>query len=521
MQKILILDDDPDLREMLRAFLEQEEYEVDTSGSGAEAETFIAKKNYAVVLVDIFLPDMSGVDFVQNQKKAGCKAQFIFITGSSDIALARKAVQLGVFDHLVKPFKNNQLLQVVRNAVMKNYLVEEKESLERQKVFYQNELEKQVEQKIEALRESESKYQSLVEQSLVGVFIVQDNLIEYANQRFCEILECSLKEVIKKKTLTDFIVSEIGSEISALLEGRITPNQREIEVKFEAKTQAGSTRFLKVWAGVVHYQGRKAVEGILIDATEEHNAKHRERILELELINEHKLAAIGQLAAGIAHNMNTPIAVIQGNAELLQIKHPDLEEPKKILSQTSRMNKLIEILIQKGRKEQERERGKININELLEQELEFLNANLFYKHKIEKIFEPEDNLPAIEGIYSDFSQSFLNIIQNSIDAMYESAKRQLKVKTWKDNSTIVVSISDTGCGIPEEIKPRIFEPFFTTKPTDLQNTVVVRPNLPRGTGLGLSLVHNLLSPYGVKINFESRVDEGTIFYLRIPIKDKA
>ncbi len=518
MQKILILDDDPDLREMLKTFLKEEEYAVDTSASGAEAEALLSKQKYAVVLVDIFLPDVNGADFVQNQIKAGCKSEFIFITGSSDIALARKAVQLGVFDYLVKPFKNSQLLQVVRNAIMKNYLMEEKESIERQKVFYQQELEKQVEQKVAALRESESKYQNLVEQSLVGVFIIQDNTIKYANQRFCEILECSLEEIIKKKTLTDFIVSEIGSEFNTLLEGRNTSEKQEVEVEFEAQTEVGSTRFLKVWAGVVHYQGKEAIEGILVDATEEHEAKQRERKLELELINEHKLAAIGQLAAGIAHNMNTPIAVIQGNAELLQIKHPDLEEPKKILSQTNRMNKLIEILIQKGRKEQLKERGKIDINELLEQELEFLNANLFYKHKIEKIFEPEENIPSIYGLYSDFSQSFLNIIQNSIDAMYESQKRQLKVKTRQEDATIVVSISDTGCGIPEEIKPRIFEPFFTTKPTDIQDSVVIHPNLPRGTGLGLSLVHNLLSPYGVKIDFESRPNEGTTFYLRIPVK---
>ena len=517
MQRILILDDDPDLREMLKAFLSQEEYAVDTSASGSEAEAYIAKQKYAVVLVDIFLPDMSGVDFVQNQKKSGCKSEFIFITGSSDIALARKAVQLGVFDYLVKPFKNSQLLQVVRNAIMKNHLQEEKESLERQKVFYQQELEKQVEQKVAALRESESKYQNLVEQSLVGVFIIQDNTIKYANQRFCEILECSLDETIQKKTLTDFIVSEIGSEYNSLLEGRNTAEKQEIEIEFEAKTESGAKRFLKVWAGVMHFQGKEAIEGILIDATEEHEAKQRERKLELELINEHKLAAIGQLAAGIAHNLNTPIAVIQGNAELLQIKHPDMEEPKKILNQTNRMNKLIETLIQKGRKEQLRERGKIDINELLGQELEFLNANLFYKHKIEKVFEPGDNLPTIEGIYSDFSQSFLNIIQNSIDAMYESEKRQLSVKTWQEDGIIVVSISDTGCGIPEEIKSRVFEPFFTTKPTDIKETGVAQSNLPRGTGLGLSLVHNLLSPYGVKIDFESRPNEGTTFYLRIPV----
>jgi len=100
MHKILILDDDADLRDTLSAFLRQENYDVDHCSSAIQAEVYLENQTYAVILVDIFLPDISGIDFVKHQKKAGRKAQFIFITGSSDIALARKAVQLGVFDYL-------------------------------------------------------------------------------------------------------------------------------------------------------------------------------------------------------------------------------------------------------------------------------------------------------------------------------------------------------------------------------------------------------------------------------------
>lgn len=518
MHRILILDDDADIRDTLSAFLEKENYQVDHCGSGLEAESFLKKHTYAVILVDIFLPDISGIDFVQQTKKTGCKSQFVFITGSSDIALARKAVQLGVFDYLVKPFKNSQLLQVVRNAIMKNYLEEEKESLERQKSLYQQELEKLVEQKAAALSESESKYQNLVEQSLAGVFIMQDNVFKYVNRKFCEILECRPEDMLDKKSLSDFINADANSLFQHLLDNTHFSETKTADMEFEARTSSGKTRHLKIWAGPIFFQGKEAVEGIIIDATEEQNAKLRQQQLELELMNEHKLAAIGQLAAGIAHNLNTPIAVIQGNAELLQLKHPELEEVDKILAQTRRMNKLIQNLIIKGKKEQEKELTELDINELLNQELEFLNANLFYKHKIKKVFIPGENLPKIEGIYSDFSQSILNIIQNAIDAMYDSQEKLLTVRTYMDNKTVVVSISDTGCGIPEDIKAHVFEPFFTTKPANPDEETIIRPNHPVGTGLGLSLVHNILSPYGVKIDFESETGKGTTFYIRIPFK---
>lgn len=516
MQRILIVDDDPDLRETLKSFLQDEDYIVDDSASGQETLTLAESHYYSVILIDIYLPDINGIDLVEKLKERGTKAQFVVITGSSEIQLARKAIKIGVFDYLVKPFKNHQLSQVLKSAIMQNSLREELENLEKQKALYQEELERMVDQKVAELKESELKYHNLVEQSLVGVYISQDNVFKYVNKKMCEIFECSVDDLIDQKNILTFADIEHTDDNP---EFRII-NAESIETPGSYKLKAISLEkkpvILEIWAGEIKYQGKPAIEGVVHDVTEEEEAKERHRQYELQLINEHKMAAIGQLAAGIAHNLNTPISIIQGNAELLQLKNQDNEELRKILNQTGRMTKLIETIMRKGKKEQEHSKQKIKLNELLERELDFLHANLYFKHQIEKHYDFAQDIPEIEGIYSDFSQSILNIIQNAVDAMYKAPQRKLEIKIRLVENHIELSISDTGCGIDEVTAEKIFNPFFTTKPAEPAADTIINPNQPVGTGLGLSLVYNLLYPYGVKIDFYSVINQGTTFTLKIP-----
>ncbi len=145
-------------------------------------------------------------------------------------------------------------------------------------------------------------------------------------------------------------------------------------------------------------------------------------------------------------------------------------------------------------------------------ELKFLEADLYYKHNIQKYYELSDSLPLIRGIYSDFSQSFINIIRNAIDAMLDSQEKELKIRSYHDHQNIYIEVTDTGCGIKEEDKPKIFEPYFSTKP--------IRANgkEPVGTGLGLHMVKLLLEPYKANITFSSRPGQ-TTFTIAIPYQE--
>ncbi len=515
---ILLIDDDPEIRDTLKALLETEDYEVQACSTAAEAEQMLKAKTFSAILLDIFLSDRNGIDFITNIHGLNVQTPIVIITASTELELARKALRLGVFDYLVKPFRQGQLQQVVRNAVIKNGLLEETRALEEQKRLYQDELERMVQQKIQELQQSQIKYKNLVDQSLVGVFVLKDGLFSYVNKRFCELMECSASELQDKRKLLDFIHPDDRPGMQEYLQKRSTDKASASGYQCRLLTKEGNERIIKLWLGKTDVNARQAVEyqGVMIDATAEHEAKKREAHLQLQLMNEHKLAAIGQLAAGISHNLNTPIAIIQANAELLKLTHPEIKEAEKILQQTKRMSQLINTILDKGRKEQSTATMIVDLNDLLKQELEFLNANLFFKHQIEKEYHFDPNLPKIKAVYSDFSQGIANIIQNAIDALFEAPKRKMIISTEWTGQEILLKIADTGPGIPEQLRDKIFDPFFTTKPTQTEQDAV--SDAPRGTGLGLSSVYNLLTPYGVKIDFESKEGQGATFILHIPAK---
>jgi len=208
--------------------------------------------------------------------------------------------------------------------------------------------------------------------------------------------------------------------------------------------------------------------------------------------------------------------VIQGNAELLKLKYPDLTEIDKIIKQTIRMSELIQAIARKGQNEQNATMVEIDLNSLITDEMEFLNANLFFKHHIQKELNLAEHLPLITGLYSNFSQGLMHIIQNAIDALYESETRKLRIATSVSDGQIVVEIEDSGVGIREEDRDKIFSPFYTTKP--LHPAKGQDNNAPRGTGLGLSLAQNLLEPYRASIDFKSEPGKGTCFTIKIPVE---
>jgi len=276
--------------------------------------------------------------------------------------------------------------------------------------------------------------------------------------------------------------------------------------------------------------------------TEQKRLEQERHRLELELMEKHKLSSVGMLAQGIAHNLNTPLGVIMGRSELLRDDIVrGLDEIEKmvrsdgggevalraitemreksgntfeiILKQVEQMSSIIRNLMNIGKQRLDSQRKNLNVNHILEEELRFLEADMFFKHEVTKVVELDPEIPFIEGVYSDFSQSFTNIIRNALDAMYDQPVKELRVRTYHDDHWIYVEIHDTGEGIPEENIPRIFDPFFTTKDFGKAE------GKPSGVGLGLHSCYQLLSPYGVKFYVKSSPGD-TTFTIKIPVSRK-
>ncbi len=251
------------------------------------------------------------------------------------------------------------------------------------------------------------------------------------------------------------------------------------------------------------------VTGILstfVDVTERNE-------LELELIQASRMAFLGVYSQGIIHNLNGPLNTILGFSSLQCRNEPAAEIPQRIRRDAQRMADLISSLGRRWHRTGASSIEPLDLNEILREELRFLEADLFFKHNVEKKIELDPALPLIHGVYGDFSHAFLNLLINAIEALSESANHQLTVRTRQVGSEILVEIEDTGIGIEAEHLSRIFLPFFSTKNRDRKD------GIPSGAGLGLPIARKILEPYKVHFEIRSEVRQGTTMTLHIPCEN--
>lgn len=512
MNRILIVDDEEIIRDFLKKFLSSHNFNVDTAEDIDESLLLLKNYEYDCIILDIILPKKNGIYLIEKLRELEYFQPVILITGQPNIDSAKQAIKFNAYDYLTKPISNSELLAVVKNAVKQNQIRLREEELKQQQEKNREILESEVEKRLAELHESETKYKNTIEQSLAGVYVIQNDVYKYVNKRLLDLIKYSADDVVNKMSVTDLVKEENKSLVKENISKILNNELSFAHYTYTMLNKKMDPLDVEVWESKIIYEGESAIQGILLDVSERRAFYEREKEFELKLMHEHKLAAIGQLATGIAHNLNTPISVVLGNAELLQLKYDDSPELRKIIRQAERMGSIIQSLLTKSSREQSKKPQNFDINLMIASELEIFNANLDFKHNVAKKLNFAENIPEFYAVYSDFSQSIMNLIQNAIDAMYKKDKKELSIETSYDSENVTIIISDSGCGISEKNYSKLFDPFYTTKPA-LEERI---KDEPTGTGLGLSSVHNLLSDYGVEINFDSEVDKGTKVVLRIP-----
>jgi two-component system NtrC family sensor kinase len=231
------------------------------------------------------------------------------------------------------------------------------------------------------------------------------------------------------------------------------------------------------------------------------------RRLEATLAQSEKLAAVGQLAAGLAHEINNPLTAIIANAQLLQRELPadeDMQELVDLISRAgARAAQVVRSLLDLARKE-EYIFTPVNVNETLNRSLKLLHHEVTLR-SIHVVYDPGERLPAVMGSQDQLQGVWINLLTNAVDAL-EERDGEIRISSRLAGREIRVVITDTGTGIPPEKLPRIFEPFFTTKAPG------------RGTGLGLSVCHRVIKQHGGDILVASQVGVGTQFTVILPIQ---
>jgi two-component system, NtrC family, sensor kinase len=229
----------------------------------------------------------------------------------------------------------------------------------------------------------------------------------------------------------------------------------------------------------------------------------RER-MEEEMTQTEKLTSLGLLAAGVAHEVNTPLAVISNYIQMLAKQMPD-DDPRhaiidKIVKQTFRASEIVNNLLNFSRTGAA-DLADIDVNRVVEETLSLV-AHPLKTSQIQIVKQLSDPLPAVRGSANKLQQVFLNLFLNARDAMPGGG--MLEIRTAAHNGSVEVEIADTGAGIPREHIHRIFDPFFTTKANG------------RGTGLGLSVSYGIIKEHAGKIDVRSTPGKGTSFHVEFP-----
>ncbi|MCX5720170.1 MAG: ATP-binding protein, partial [Nitrospirae bacterium] len=228
-----------------------------------------------------------------------------------------------------------------------------------------------------------------------------------------------------------------------------------------------------------------------------------------QLIHSAKLASLGRMAAGVAHEINSPLTGIVTFGHLLLKRFPEGSQEKEdievVIEQANRCSNIIKGLLSFARATTI-DKGPVNINDVLKSSLNMVSRKAdFFNITIEQNLD--ESLPSVKADASQLQQVFLNMILNAADAM--DGKGTFTVYTRKvvedGKSFAEVEFTDSGHGISSENMAKLFEPFFTTKPVG------------KGTGLGLAVSHGIVQEHGGKILVKSKVGEGSSFFVRLPL----
>lgn len=262
------------------------------------------------------------------------------------------------------------------------------------------------------------------------------------------------------------------------------------------------------------------------------NAHLEELVVEKthQLIQQEKSAIIGRLIKGMVHNLKNPINAIASlnlmiHENLQQIFDPQihaiyakqidelLEDSLMISHAVKQVVQIIDNLMLRSRLEQTNEFSLISVNNVIHQEVQFMNANIQFKNKVMKVVLLDESLPTLPLIYSNLAQIFQNLICNALDAMWELEEQKLTITTSQDETQVYIKFQDTGCGISPDKIEKIFDPFYTSKPIKGEEQ---QEGQPTGTGLGLYTCVELLKPFNGRLIVSSEVAKGSIFTVVLP-----
>ncbi|HEU5410557.1 MAG TPA: ATP-binding protein [Candidatus Acidoferrales bacterium] len=357
-----------------------------------------------------------------------------------------------------------------------------------------------LEQKASQIEHLKEFHENIIQSLSIGVLTADlDDCIDSCNPQMERLLGIRRNEAIGQP-LGDLLPPDLVAEIVS----RAHADHPTSVYKFRLRSRRGESFVINAsFAPLVEKDGKRSGKLVLLDDITE-----RVRMEEQMSQNE-KLTSLGLLAAGVAHEVNTPLAVISNYIQMLSKQLPREDERQKtiekIVKQTFRASEIVNNLLNFSRTGAA-EFVELNLNSILDETLSLVQ-HPFKTGRVAVIRNFGENLPRVLGSSTKLQQVFLNLFMNARDAMPSGG--MLEVRTYARNGSVEVEVTDTGTGIRPENLNRVFDPFFTTKASG------------RGTGLGLSVSYGIVKEHAGKMEVRSTLDKGTSFRVEFPVARKA
>jgi two-component system, OmpR family, phosphate regulon sensor histidine kinase PhoR len=489
---ILVVDDEKGIREGCRRILTGEGYTVDVAENGKQGLDTVKAKSYDLILVDLMMPVMGGLEFMEEVRHLDPEIIMIVITGFATVETAVEAMKHGAYDYIPKPFTPDQLVSVLNRGLEKRRLSKEAEKLREER-----------DQKLLEVAGEKSKLHAIVNSMADGIIVInREHQLVLWNPASIKILDLNVKleigrdfkEIIEEKDLVGVISKAFSPDFS-----QYTVLSEEIELtKSERKT---------IMVNVACVRDEKGSDLGVVSTFRD--------ITGLKEVEEVK----SQFVTMVAHELRAPLAAVEGylTAYLTGVAGTDPQFNRQMLERARlRSQSLIELVndllqfVKLESKKIVRKKELLDMSDIIVNTVELLKQQGASKDLIFQIEIPE-KVPRIEADRTEMEQLITNLVSNAIK--YNVKNGKVIVSVEPDNHYLSIKVTDTGIGIEEEFLPHIFDEFYRVQGVKTRYTT--------GTGLGLSIVKKIVESHFGRIDAESEIDKGTTFTVRLPLKATA
>lgn len=509
--RVLVVDDERSIRSVVQRFLHRAGYQTDVSEDAQSALDALDAGDYGVVVSDIVLPGMSGVTLLKAIRERAPDLQVVMMTGAPTIDTAAAAIRAGACDYLTKPVGRESLVHSVGRAARIRYLIEEKKRLDAENREHREHLEELVERRSAALARSERRLRAILEHIQTGIFVVdvETRAIVEANPVACEMLGTCEDEMVGRDCDT-FILDTPTRESLVNAGDQALPNE-------ESQIITGTGERLPVLKTVVaiELEGRLCMVESFVDISAQKETERKLR--EATELAESASRAKSELLANVSHELRTPLNGIFGMAELA-LGEP-LDDEVRDYIETIRtsgevllhtLSNLAELAAAGMVRPEDVAKQEFRPDEVIAQAAERI------RHAAEKkglALEIAD-AGGISSVRSDRQR-----LERILDCLLDNAVKftdcgwiGIAAELVSDGAagpTLRISVSDTGCGIPENKLETVFEPFAMADASSVREH--------EGLGLGLALATRLASLLGGSLEVVSTPGTGSRFTLEIPV----